>query len=216
MPLQQLFLLAVVAVVFLAAMRVIRVGIGLTPHPEGIGKLLFGLAFVIVPPMALGALIDQGGGSGLLTGVTWVPIYAIFLVGLLIAMWLAAAVVSVAAPRQARPLVLALVGRERDPYEPSNPPVTPRLASIVAHVQRANDVFPRGMGFRAEIDRVGFRGSWDALDAATGQLEGAMAEEHRLRRGVPSSVTATAQDARARLNTLRQLAIEEGQSWATA
>ena len=217
MPFQQLFVLAVAGVVFLAVMRVVRVQSGRAPHPEGLAKILFGLAFVSLPPLALG-LTGQAGATGVLGGLTWIPVYAIMLVGLLIVMWVAAVIVASVAPRRTRSLLLlALIASEGDPYDvPRNPPVTPQLAAIAALVQRSNDVFPRGMGFRAEIDRPGFRASWEELDAATGRLEAAMAEDQRLGRGVASAVTAMARDARSRLDTLRQFAVEDGQSWLRA
>jgi hypothetical protein len=217
MPLQQLFVLAVAGMVFLAVMRVLRVRYGRTPHPEGMAKLLFGLAFVSLPPLALG-LTGQAGASGVLGGFPWIPVYAIMLVGLLIVMWVAALVVAAVAPRRLRRLLLlALIAHEVDSSDvPSNPPVTPQLAAIAALVQRSNDVFPRGMGFAAEIDRPGFRASWDALDAETGRLEAAMAEDQLLGRGVASAVTALARDARSRLDTLRRLSLDDGQSWVPA
>jgi hypothetical protein len=218
MPLQQLFVLAIASMVFLAVLRVVRVHFGRTPHPEGIAKLLFGLAFVVLPPIALVTLTDPGGGSGLLAGLAWVPLFAIMLVGLLIVMRVAGAVAAAVAPRPVRRiLLLALAGSEGDLYDvPFNPPVTPRLAAIVALVDRTNAVFPRGMAFRDEIDRSGFRASWDALDTATCTLEEAMAEENQHGRGIPSTVAACAGDARSRLHTLRQFAVDAGQSWATA
>jgi hypothetical protein len=218
MPLQQLFVLAVAGMVFLAAMRVVRVQFGRTPHPEGLAKLLFVLAFVSLPPLGLGLLADQGGARGILTGLLWVPVYSIMLVGLLLVMRVAAEVVAVVTPRRPRRvLVLALAALEGDRNDvPYDPPVTPGLAAIVALVDRNNGVFPRGAAFRDEIDRVGFRASWDALDAATARLEAAMAEDHRLGRGVASAVTATARDARGRLDTLRQLAVDDGQAWVAA
>ena len=217
MPLQQLFVLAVGAMVLLAVIRVVRVRSGRTPHPEGMAKLLFGLAFVFVPPIALGALAGPGGESGLLTGLASVPLYAILLVGLMIVMRVAAAIVAVVVPRRARRLLLlALVANDDDPHVPVDPPVTPQLAAMVALVGRRNDVFPRGGAFAAEIDRSGFRASWDALDTATGTLEDAMAEDKRLGRGVALTVAAAARDARRRLNTLRELAVEDGQSWVEA
>jgi hypothetical protein len=135
-------------------------------------------------------------------------------VALLIAMRVAAGFVAAVAPSQARQVLLvALVADDAGPYVPADPPVTPRLAAITELVQRSNDVFPRGGAFRHEIDRPGFRASWDALDAATGRLEAAMAEDDRLGRGVPVTVNAMARDARGRLDALRQLAVEEGRSW---
>lgn len=218
MPLQQLFVLAVAGMVFLAVMRVVRVHVGRTPHPEGWAKVLFAAAFLVLPPIALGALTEPGGGTGLLGGLPWVALYAILVGGLMIVMRLAAGIVAlVAPPRARRLLVLALAASEGDPRDvPSNPPVTPRLAAIVALVDRSNDVFPRGLAFRDEIDRSGFRAAWDALDAVTGRLEAAMAEDDQLGLGVPSTVAATAKDARSRLETLRRFAVDDGQAWAAA
>lgn len=218
MPFQQLFVLAIAGMVFLAVLRIVRVQTGRTPHPSGKAGLLFPVAFVALPPIALGALVGPGGGSGALPSLTWVPVYAIMLVGLMVVMRIAAVIVEAIAPRRLRRLLLlALVANEGDPYDmPFNPPVTPRLAAILALVDRTNAVFPRGMGFRDQVDREGFRGAWDALDEATGQLEGAMAEDVRLGRGVPSAAAATAKDARGRLDTLRRFAVEDGQSWVVA
>jgi len=212
MPFQQLFVLAVAGMVFLAVMRVVRVQSGRAPHPEGIAKLPFGVAFVSLPPLALGLLTHDAGATGVLGGLAWLPVYGIMLIGLLVVMRVAAVLVAAVAPRSR--LLLALIASEGDPYDvPPNPPVTPRLAAMAAVVQRSNDVFPTGLGFRAAIDRPGFRASWDALDAATGRLEAAMAEDLRLGRGVASAVTTMARDARSRLGTLRQLAVDGGQSW---
>jgi len=114
-------------------------------------------------------------------------------------------------------MLLALVGREADLDDlPFDPPVTARLAESVALVNRANLVFPRGPEFPAQIERSGFRASWDSLDAATTTLEDRIAEDRRLGLGVASDVMATAKDARSRLDTLRRLAVEHGQAWAAA
>jgi hypothetical protein len=215
MPFQQLFVLAVLAMVCLAVMRVVRVHLGRSPHPDGIARHLFRIGFVALPPLALGVLSNPG--AGLLTGVPWIPVYALLLVGLMVVMRVVAVGVALVAPRRARRVLLALIASEGDPYDvPFNPPVTPRLAGIVALVDRANAVFPRGMAFRDQTGRSGFRASWDALDAATAQLEGAMAEDGRLGMGVAATVAATARDARSRLDTLRQFAVEDGLVWAPA
>jgi hypothetical protein len=218
MALQQLFVLAVAGMAFLAVMRVARVQRGRSPHPEGMARLLFVLAFISLPPLALGLLTDHGGARGVLTGLLWIPVYSMMLVGLLVVMGVAAVIIDLVAPPRPRGhLLLALIASEGDPSDlPSDPPVTPRLAAIAALVQRSNAVFPRGTGFRAEIDRPGFHVSWDALDAATGRLEAAMADDHRLHRGVAAAVTATALDARSRCDTLRQLAADDGRSWVPA
>lgn len=218
MPFQQLFALAIASMVFLAVLRIVRVRTGRTPHPAGMARLLFAVAFVALPPIALGALTDPGGAAGAIASLRWVPVYGIMLVGLMVVMRIAAVIVKAIAPRRPRRLLLlALVANEGDPYDmPYNPPVTPRLAAILALVDRTNAVFPRGMGFRDQVDRSGFRADWDALDAATGQLEGAMAEDVRRGRGVPSAAAATAKDARGRLDTLRRFAVEDGRSWVVA
>ncbi len=80
----------------------------------------------------------------------------------------------------------------------------------MALVDRRNATFPRGVEFPAEVDRVGFRSDWDALDAATRALEGRMAEDRRLGLGVASAAMATALDARSRLDTLSRLATGRG------
>jgi hypothetical protein len=89
------------------------------------------------------------------------------------------------------------------------------LVESVALVGRANVAFPRGPEFAAQIDRVGFRVDWDALDAATATLEVQIADDRRSGVGVASSATAMAQDARSRLDTLRRLAGDHGQVWAS-
>lgn len=92
--------------------------------------------------------------------------------------------------------------------------MTAKLAESVALVDRANAVFPRGHDFPLQIDRSSFRFAWDALDAATGTLEGRIADDHRIGLAVASAAVATADDARSRLDTLRSHAISRGQVWA--
>jgi len=215
--LQQLFILAAAGMVLLAVSRLVRVHSGRAPHPEGKGMLLFILAFLLVPPIALEWLINPAAASGQIRGIGSVLIYAAALAGLTLLMWIAARVVQFIAPRRSRRLLLlALVGSEGDPDDiPFDPPVTAKLAESVALVDRANAVFPRGPEFPAQIDRVGFRASWDELNVATGTLEGRIADDYRLGVAVASTATATAIDARSRLDTLRRLAVERGQVWAT-
>jgi hypothetical protein len=132
-------------------------------------------------------------------------------------MWIAAVIVQLVARGRIRPLLLvALVGNEGDPEDvPYDPPVTAKLAESVAIVERANAVFPRGHEFPLQIDRAGFRFAWDALDSATGTLEDRIADDHRLGLAVASEAAAAAADARSRLDTLRRLAVDRGQVWAT-
>ena len=142
------------------------------------------------------------------------PLYAVMVAGLATLMWLAAMIVRRVASRRPRTLLLiALVGGEGE-HAQVDRPVTARLARSMAAVDTANAVFPRGLDFPAQIDREGFRGAWDALDLSTATLEGQIAEDEELGLAVASGATATAEDARGRLNTLRQLTTDEGRAWA--
>jgi hypothetical protein len=211
----QLLVLAVAAMTLLAALRLVRVHLGRSPLPEGPGRLLFMLAFVVLPPLALGTLTQPADDVAQLRGVSWVSLYTIVLAGVVIVMWIAALVISLAPQSRARTqLVLALTGNEGDPYEVKNPPLTAGLTESMALVDRTNAVFPRGPGFEDEVDRPGFRSSWDALEAATCELEGRMAADYRLGLGVASAATVTSKDARNRLTTLRGFALARGQSFA--
>ncbi len=207
----QLLTLAAVAMLGLAILRVARVQAGRGPLPEA--RRLFYLGFILVPPMALAALIDRGAGA--FGGVAALPVYGLMLLALAILMWVASLVVSRIAPGRSRArLLLALTGSEGDPEDvPYDPPVTARLAESVELVTRANGVFPRGPEFPVQVERDGFRPAWDALDTAIQRLEGQIVEDHRLGLAVASSVLGVAKDARARLDTLRRLAVDSGQSW---
>jgi hypothetical protein len=216
MSLLQLLILAIAAMIGLAALRLTRVHFGRTPLPDGRGRLPFFLAFVAVPPIALAFLLDPTATEGPLRGGPSVLPYVAILAGVWIVIWAAALIVSLVVPGRWRPLVLlALVGREADLDDlPFDPPVTAALAESIALVDRANTVFPRGPEFPTQIERSGFRASWDSLDAATTTLEGRIADDRRLGLGVASDAMATAKDARSRLDTLRRLAIDHGQAWA--
>ena len=218
MLLQQLFILAVVAMAVLAVTRLVRVHRGREPHLEGTRRLLFVLVFVFVPPIVFGALTQPIEELRQIPALAWVPVYATMLAGIWILMWIAAQVLKIVAPRRSRRvLLLALIGSESDRSDVLlDPPVTTKLAESVALVDRANIAFPRGPAFPAQIDRVGFRVDWDALDAATGTLENRIVDEYRTGLGVASLATATAQDARSRLDTLHRLAVDDGQAWAAA
>ena len=216
MSIPQLVILALTAMIGLAAMRLIRLHLGRAPHPEGPARLSFILAFLVLPPIGLGLLTQPAAGP--LVGIAWVPAYAAMLGALAIVMWLAAAVARTSAPRRWRPLlVLALVGNHDEPEDAGyDPPLTATLAESQAIVDTANAVFPRGVEFPAQVDRPGFRSAWDALDSATRRLEGRIADGERLGTGVAATATATAEDARGRLETLRRLAADGGQGWAKA
>lgn len=208
----QLLVLAVAAMVALAVLRLARVSLGRTPLPEGRSRRLFQIAFLVVPPMALGALTQPVPGSALFQGILWVPLYGVILLGLALLMGIAAVIAQLVAPvRPRRHLLVALIGSEGDPDDlPFDPPVTTQLAESMALVDRTNAVFPRGREFATQVDRPDFRAAWDALDAATGTLEGRMAEDRRLGLGVASAATSLATDARGRLDTLRSIARSRG------
>lgn len=217
MSFQQLLIVAVGAMALLALSRVARVHYGRPPHLQFRGSRLVVIGLLFVPPTVLQALTQPASGSPRVGWVEWLPQYAGLLIAVAIAMGIIALIVRFVAPVRTRPLLLlALVGSEADPYEvPFDPPVTATLAKSVALVDRANDVFPRGVDFPSQIDRTGFRGYWDALDDATRTLEQGIADEHRLGIAVASGARATAADARSRLDTLRRLATDQGQAWAS-
>ncbi len=215
MPLLQLMIVAIVAMAGLVTLRLARVRAGRPPLPEGRGRRLFLIAFVVVPPIALGFLTQPAGASGWVRGLASLPIYIAIVAGLVILMWIAAGVVRLVAPRRSHQvLLLALVGSEVSRDVPTNPPVTAKLAESLALVAGTNARFPRGVEFPAQIHRPGFRADWDALDGATRALEGRIAEDNRLGLGVAFAATASAQDARSRLGTLHRLAADHGQAWA--
>ena len=205
MAFTQILILAIIAMAGLAALRLVRVlRFGRTPLPDGRGRTLFLLAFVLVPPLAL-------GGLGL------VPVYVGVIAALVILMWVAAVVIDrLTASRTGQLVRLALVGSEGDPIDSGLTPVTARLSESIGLVARANAVFPRGLEFPKQIDRSGFRDDWNRLDDATRTLESQIADDHRLGLGVSSSATILAEDARSRLETLRRFAGDRGQAWARA
>jgi hypothetical protein len=215
MPLPQPVLLAIAAMVSLAMLRLIRVHFGREPHPDGPARLPFFLAFLIAPPIVLGTLLQSGTGQ--LGGVSWLPLYVAGVVVLAILMSIAALIVRLVAPRRSRPLLLmALTAGKDKPGVAIDPPLTVRLAESQGLVETANAVFPGGVDFPTQVDRAGFRQGWDELDAATRTLESRIAEDEALGKGVASAAVATAENARGRLETLRGLAAEGGQVWATA
>jgi hypothetical protein len=207
--------LAIVAMISLAMMRLIRVHFGREPHPDGKARLAFILAFLIAPPVVIGTLLQSGIGQ--LGGVSWLPLYVAGVVVIAVLMWIFAMIVRLVVPRRFRPLLLmALTASEDKPGVPIDPPLSARLAESKALVDTANAVFPGGVDFPTQVDRAGFRQGWDALDAATRTLESRIAEDAALGKGVASVAIATAENARGRLETLRGLAAEGGQVWATA
>jgi hypothetical protein len=218
MPVQLLIVLAVAVMAGLATLRLVRVHLGRTPLPEGRGRRVFLLAFALMPPIVLGALTQPAAAGGQLSGLSSLPIYVVILATLMILMRIVALIVGLVAHGRSAPLLrLALTGSEGDPVGVrSDPPVTAKLAEDIVVVDKANAVFPRGREFPAQIDRAGFRADWGALDSATRTLEGRIADDHRLGRGVASVATATAMDARGRLDTLRRLAVDQGQAWAAS
>jgi hypothetical protein len=207
MPLP-LFLLAVVAMVGLATLRLVRVSRGHTPLPGGKSRTAFLIAFVVVPPIALKALLMPTPSGTAVGWFLWIPLYGVILVMLVTLMTIAAMVVErMVHGRWRRPLMLALVGSEGDPEDiPFDPQVTTRLAECMALVDQTNATFPRGLAFPGQVDRADFREAWGALDGATRSLEGTIADDRRLGLGIATAASATALDARGRLDTLLGLA----------
>lgn len=208
----QVLVLAIIAMAGLALLRLVRVHLGREPLPER--RVLFLLGFLFLPPIVLGALVPPGEGQ--LPGAALAPLYAVIVAGLATLMSLAAMVVQrVASGRPRSLLSIALVGNEGGPTAAQlDPPVTAKLATSMAAVDRTNAVFPRGLEFPTQIDRPGFRSAWDALDVSTAALEGQIAEAEGHGLAVASAAIATADDARSRLNTLRRLTTDEGRVWA--
>jgi hypothetical protein len=209
--------LAILATIWLALLRVLRVRAGRSPLPEERARIPFLLAFFLVPPIVLGALTPDAGGSPL-RGALWVPMYVLLLAGVAVVTGFLALLAGLIPPgRTRRFLMLALVGSQGDPHAmPFDPPLTTVLTERLALVDASNAAFPRGLAFPGQINRTGFRGDWDSLDDATRELELAIASDHRLGLAVGSRALAAAADARSRLDTLQGLAIESGQAWAPA
>src|SRR6185436_16748321 len=137
MPIQLLLILATVAMAGLAFLRVMRVNRGLTPLPDGRGRRLFQLAFLVLPPIVLGVLTQPAPPANQLWGFGAVPTYVAIVAGLAILMWIAALFVGmVAHGRWAQIARVALAGQEVDPYdERADPPVTATLAESVGMVE---------------------------------------------------------------------------------
>jgi hypothetical protein len=206
MSLLQLLILGFAAMGALAVSRLVLDHLDRSPHPEGFRRLLVLVAFLFLPLIAFGGLIDPLAGP--MRAIATAPLYALVLVGLFLLMWLAAQVARQVVRGRARPLVLlALVGNRGEHDEiPYDPPVTRKLAASAALVDRTNSVFPRGPEFPTQVERRGFQSDWDALDAATKSLEAGIAEDRKIGLPVASGAVATAFDARNRLDTLRRLA----------
>jgi hypothetical protein len=210
MPLPQPLILAIVAMISLAVLRVIRTSLGREPHPDGKARLPFILAFLIVPPVVVGMLFGAQLG-----GVSWLPLYVASVAVLAILMSITAMIVGIVAPVRSRPLLLmALNASKPEPAKRVDPPLTTRLTASRILVDAANAVFPSGAAFPTHIERPDFRRSWDSLNDATRVLETQIAEDETLGKGAASAATATADNARSRLETLRRLAAESGQAWA--
>jgi hypothetical protein len=213
----QLLALAVVAMAGLAILRVARVRSGRTALPSSRGRRLFLLGFVVVPPLAVGAVMPPTTSGDQLTAIAALPVYVAMLAGVVLVMAIVAFIIGRLTHSPAGRLArLALIGSEDDPtYMPGNPDITVRLAEVLATVKTADAAFPRGRDFPKQIDRPGFRADWDELDGATRALEHQIADDRRNYRGVAAAAVDRAEDARGRLETLRSLALGSGQVWAS-
>jgi hypothetical protein len=208
----QLLVLAIAATAGLGSLRLARVHFGRTANPAA--RIPFIVAFVAIPPIALGALLQLGTSP--LQGLTWLPRYAVIAFGVTALTWTASRGVRlVARGRPLHILMLALVGSAADSERALlDPPPTAKLVESMAAVERTNGVFPRGPEFPVQIERADFRSNWDALDAATTLLESRIADDLALGVGVASAARLAAWDARARLDTLRRLTVGRGMAWA--
>ena len=164
MPMPQLIVLEIVAMAGLATLRVVRFRGGRTPLPDGRGRRLFLLAFVVVPPIALG-------------GIGALPMYVAIIAALAILMWIAALIVEqVATGRSGRLVQVALAGPEGDPYAVrADPAVTTRAGRERADRRQGQLGVPARRGVPGRVSRAGFRDDWDHLDGATRSLEGRIA-----------------------------------------
>jgi hypothetical protein len=215
---QWLVVAAAGMLVVLAVTRLVRVHLGRTAHPAGKARLPFVLAFLFAPPIVVDVAYLQPASSA-----QWLHLFesVLLYLGALalfsVVMGIAALIARLIAPgRSRRYLLLALVGTEPDPGDVAfAAALTPDLSESVARVDSANAAFPRGPDFESQVDRPGFRAAWDALDGATVTLEGQIADDRRLGVAVSYTAVATAQDARTRLESLRRIATDHGQVWAT-
>ena len=198
----------------LAVFRVIRVRSGREAQPEGWRMWVLDVAFLIVPPILLQVLVAPKG-PGQMDGVASVLTYGVALILGRLAMWIAAVLAARYAPHRWRhTLLIALSGSDNSAAVVSDPPMSTALTAEVELVDTRNAAFPRGSAFLEQVDKPGFRDTWDALDGATTALEQSIADASR-RGGVASRATRTAADARGRLDTLRRDAAAHGQAWAT-
>ena len=207
MPLP-LFLIAVVAMTGLAILRLVRVHRGHTPLPEGKSRTAFLIAFLVVPPVVLKAVLLPTPSGSPIGWFLWVPLYAVILGLLVVAMTIAAMIVErTVNGRWRRPLMLALVGSEGDPEDiPFDPPVTTGWPSAWRWSTGPTRRFPAASRSRARSSAPTSDEAWGALDGATSSLEGSIADDRRLGLGIATAASATALDARGRLDTLLGLA----------
>lgn len=205
----QLLILAAIVVVALVPLRLIRMGLGRSPFPEGLARYASILVLLVAPPLILHS-VTPVSVTGDLIAVVWLPVFAMLIGAVAFAMTLIAAVLDRILPvRRRRQVLLALVGNEGDPYRAeADAPLTPLLVERMRSVARANAAFPRGHAFAAAVHAEGFTSAWTELDVATTSLEAEMAVDKGRGLGIAAAVRATATDARNRLDTLRWLAQE--------
>jgi hypothetical protein len=194
---------AVLALAWLAALRVMRVRSGRAPHPSGWRLVALAAGLLLGPPIVLLQLAPKG--STPMSGLEAIMTYLVCFGVLFLLLRLVARVVVRSAPVELRSdLLLALVGRETVDVIPFDPPMTVAVAAQVDLVDSRNAEFPRGAAFMHQVDLPGFRSNWDALDEATSDLERSIADAGRLGSGIAERALATAADARARLEALRR------------
>src|SRR6476659_3385516 len=95
MPMSQLIVLGIVAMAGLATLRVVRFRAGRTPLPDGRGRRLFLIGFLVVPPVALGVLTQAPPPANQLWGLGALPAYIAIIAVLATLMWIASQIVGV-------------------------------------------------------------------------------------------------------------------------
>lgn len=210
-------LTAVAVLALFALMRVARVRAGREARPDGLAMVALVVAALFVPVIAFFMLVGSTPKTGQADAVAASFTYLLSFGLLLVAMAVVASLVARYAPPSVRPtLLLALVGKEASALDVRvDPPITPELRERVALVDTANSAFPRGGAFLTQTDLPGFEAAWNSLDGATRDLESLISASIAAGTGVASVATATATDARSRLETLRRAAAVGGQAWAT-
>ena len=161
---------------------------GRTSLPEGKARALFLIAFVVLPPVALKAVLQPSAGAGARRADVGPHVWP------------------APGPRpgpddhrrhdrrapRAQPMAAAPDGgagrqRRRSRGRPVESPVDDEADRVHRARRPANAVFPRGLAFPGQVDRADFHEAWDALDDATRSLEGGIAADRHLGLGIATA-----------------------------